>query len=142
MYSYSSWKNYWEGSLKRDNENLGTVSTQMISVMGNYGVSSKLNLLFNVPYVSTKASAGTLHGMKGVQDLSLFVKWMPMEKEMLGGVFSLYGIGGISFPITDYVADFLPLSIGMHSKTASARMMADYQTGSLFRDGFGNLCDP
>ena len=132
MYSYSSWKNYWEGSLKRSNENLGTVSTQVISVMGNYGVSSKLNLLFNVPYVSTKASAGTLHGMKGVQDLNLFVKWMPLETEMLGGVFSLYGIGGISFPITDYVADFLPLSIGMRSKTASARLMADYQTGSLF----------
>jgi hypothetical protein len=121
-----------EGSLKRDNENLGTVSTQVISVMGNYGVSSKLNLLFNVPYVSTKASAGTLHGMKGVQDLSLFVKWMPIEKEMLGGVFSLYGIGGISFPLTDYVADFLPLSIGMRSKTASARLMTDYQTGSIF----------
>ena len=29
MYAYSSWKNYWEGTLKRDNQNLGTVSTQM-----------------------------------------------------------------------------------------------------------------
>lgn len=29
MYSYSSWKNYWEGTLKRDNLNNGTISTQM-----------------------------------------------------------------------------------------------------------------
>ena len=56
MYSYSSWKNYWEGTLKRDNENLGTVSTQMIGVMGTYGVSKKLNVLFGAPYVITKAS--------------------------------------------------------------------------------------
>lgn len=135
MYSYSSWRDYWEGTLKRDNENLGTVSTKMIGLMGNYGISSKLNVLFSVPYVKTKATAGTLHGMEGIQDLSLFVKWMPVEKEMLGGIFSLYGIGGVSFPLTNYVADFLPLSIGLHSKTASARIMADYQTGSFFVTG-------
>jgi len=64
MYSYSSWKNYWEGTLKRDNQNLGTVSTKMIGVMGNYGISKKLNVLFGIPYVQTKASAGTLHGQK------------------------------------------------------------------------------
>ena len=135
MYSYSSWKNYWEGPLKRNNQNLGTVSTQMFSVMGAYGISSKLNVLFGVPYVKTKASAGTMHGMKGIQDLNLFVKWMPVEKEMMGGTFSLYGIGGVSFPLTNYVVDYLPLSIGMRSKTASARLMADYQTGSLFITG-------
>lgn len=135
MYSYSSWKNYWEGSLKRDNQNIGTISTQMFGLMGNYGITSKLNVLFGLPYVKTKASAGTMHSMKGIQDLSLFVKWLPVEKEMLGGVFSLYGIVGVSFPLTNYVADYLPLSIGLHSKTASARLMADYQTGSFFVTG-------
>lgn len=132
MYSYTSWKNYWEGGLKRNNLNLGTLSTQTFSVMGNYGITSKLNLLFNVPYIKTKASAGTMHGMKGVQDLSLFVKWMPVEKEMLGGVISVYGIVGASVPLTNYAADYLPLSIGMRSKTASLRLMGDYQTGSFF----------
>ena len=46
LYGYSSWKNYWEGTYKRDNANLGTVSTQMLGVMGNYGITNKLNLLF------------------------------------------------------------------------------------------------
>ena len=135
MYSYSSWKNYWEGTLKRDNLNLGTVSTQMIGLMGNYGITSKLNVLFSVPYVKTKATAGTMHSMQGIQDLSLYVKWMPIEKNMLGGTFSLYGIGGLSVPLSNYVADFLPLSIGLRTKTASARVMADYQTGSFFVTG-------
>src|SRR4051812_13349089 len=63
MYSYSSWKKYWEGTSKRENLNLGRVSTQMAGVMGNYGLTRKLNLLFIVPWVKTKASAGTMHGM-------------------------------------------------------------------------------
>jgi hypothetical protein len=135
MYSYSSWKYYWEGTLKRDNENLGKVSTQMYSVMGNYGITRKLNALFSVPYVKTKASAGTLHGLDGIQDLSLFLKWRPVQQKMGNGKFSLFGIAGVSFPLSNYAADFLPLSLGLRSKTASARIMADYQIGNLFATG-------
>jgi hypothetical protein len=137
MFSSSSWKNYWEGTFKRDNANLGTVSTQAFSLMGAYGVSGKLNLLFGAPYIKTKASAGTLQGMQGIQDLSLFVKWMPIEKELGPGTFSLYGIGGLSVPLTNYVADFLPLSIGLRSRTASARLMLDYQIDSWFATASG-----
>lgn len=132
MYSYSSWKNYWEGQLKRQNLNMGTVSTQAISLMGAYGVSDKLNVLFGAPYIKTKASAGTLHGMKGIQDLNLFIKWMPIEKQLGKGTFSLYTIGGISAPLTNYTPDFLPLSIGLRSKTASARLMLDYEMNNIF----------
>jgi hypothetical protein len=135
MYSYSSWKNYWEGTLKRENLNLGKVSTQMFGVMGNYGLTRKLNLLFSAPYVKTKATAGTLHSMNGIQDLSLFVKWRPYQKKMGNGRLSLFGIAGISFPLSNYTPDFLPLSIGLHSTTASARIMADYQQGNLFATG-------
>ncbi|PWV48333.1 transporter [Chitinophaga sp. S165] len=127
MYSYSSWKNYWEGTLKRDNENLGTVSTKMAAVMGNYGISKRLNVLFSVPYVKTKASAGTLQGMDGLQDLSLFLKWRPLQKEMGKGKLSVFGIAGVSFPLTDYTPDYLPLSIGLRSKTALGRLMVDYK---------------
>lgn len=132
MYSYSSWKNYWEGTLKRNNLNLGTVSAQSISLMGAYGVSDKLNILFGAPYIKTKASAGTMRGMSGIQDLNLFVKWMPIEKQLGPGTFSLYTIGGISVPLTNYVADHLPLSLGLRSKTASARLMVDYEWNNIF----------
>ena len=135
IYGYSSWKNYWEGTFKRDNANLGTVSFQMVSVMGNYGITKKLNVMFGLPYISTKASQGTLHGLKGIQDLSFWVKWMPIEKQLGSGTISLYTIGGYSFPVSDYVADFLPLSIGLRSKNLSLRGMVDYQLGSWFATG-------
>jgi len=132
MFGYSSWKNYWEGTLKRENLNLGTVSTQMYNVMGNYGITNKLNVLFGLPYVKTKASAGQLNGQEGLQDLSLWVKWKPFSKKIGSGRLSLFAIGGYSFPVSDYTGDFLPMSVGLESKNLSIRGMADYQRGSWF----------
>jgi hypothetical protein len=132
MFGYSSWTNYWEGTLKRENLNLGDVSTQMYSVMGNYGITNKLNVLFGLPYVKTKASAGQLNGQEGLQDLSLWVKWRPISKKIGSGRLSVFAIGGYSFPVSDYTGDFLPMSIGLESKNLSLRGMVDYQKGSWF----------
>ena len=128
----SSWKKFWEGTNKRDNANLGTVSTTAAMLMGNYGVTNKLNVLFGLPYIKTKASAGQLAGQKGLQDLSLFVKWVAKEKHIGKGHLKGIVIGGYSTPTSDYTADLLPLSIGLKSKTAMLRLMADYETGNWF----------
>lgn len=132
MYGYSSWKNYWEGTLKRENLNLGTVSTSMFSVMGNYGINNKWNVLFGVPYIKTKASAGQLAGQDGLQDLSLWLKWKVYSKKLGNGRLSLLAIGGVSFPVSDYTADLLPLSIGLRSKNLTLRAMGDYQIDKLY----------
>ena len=132
VYTHSSWDQYWEGNFKRENANLGSVTTQMLGVMGNYGISNKLNVLFGVPYVQTKASAGQLNSMKGVQDLSLWIKWMPVQTNIGKGSLTLYGVGGYTFPLTDYTPDFLPMSIGLRSKTLSLRGMIDYEVNNLF----------
>ena len=132
MYGYSSWKNYWEGTLKRENLNLGTVSMNMFSIMGNYGITDKLNVLFGLPYIKTKASAGQLNGQEGIQDLSLWIKWKAYTRKIASGRLSLFAIGGYSIPASDYTADFLPMSIGLESKNLSLRAMADYQKGSWF----------
>lgn len=127
LYNYSSWDHYWEGTLKRSNENLGTVSSQSVMYMANYGITDDLNIMAGIPYVWTKASAGTLHGLKGIQDLSVFAKWRFLKKNTGKHRLSVFGIAGISTPSSDYVADFLPLSIGLHSTNLMVRGMADYQ---------------
>lgn len=132
IYQRSSWNKYWEGTFKRENLNFGTVSTKSVALMGNYGVSDKLNIIFSLPYVETKASAGTMGGAKGLQDISFTVKYMPFEKTIGKATYSLYALGGLSAPISDYPADYLPLSIGLKSKTASLRLMGDYQRGRFF----------
>ncbi len=128
----SSWKNYWEGTSKRENLNLGRVSTTYAMVMGNYGITDKLNVLFALPYMKTTAGSGQLAGQKGFQDLSMFVKWIAKEKRIHKGDIKAILIAGLSAPVSDYTPDLLPLSIGLGSKTASFRLMLDYQLGNWF----------
>jgi hypothetical protein len=135
VYDYSSWDHYWEGTFKRDNENLGTVSTQMGMYMPNYGITNNLNVMASVPYVWTKASEGVLHGMKGFQDLSVFVKWRPLVKSFGENKFSLFAVGGVTTPLSDYVIEFLPMSIGLGSTNLIARGMIDYRRGIFTATG-------
>ena len=132
-YMHSSWKEYWEGTTKRENKNLGTVTTQSLMLMSNYGISDKVNVLATVPYVWTDASAGTLHGMKGFQDIELDVKYQFYSTKVgKKGKLSLMAVGGFSTPLTKYENDFLPMSIGLGSTNLSGRLTVDYQNGIFF----------
>ena len=131
-YGYSSWNHYWEGTYYRSNQNIGTVTTQMVSVMGIYGITKNLNVVAMAPYIWTHASAGTLTGQHGVQDLSAWLKWRAVDQHLGNGTFSVFVLGGASVPLTNYIAAYLPLSIGLQSKTLSARLIADYQVGHFF----------
>jgi hypothetical protein len=93
--------------------------------------------MVGAPYVWTHATAGTLHGEHGIQDLSAWLKWLAVEQNIGKGVLSVYAMGGASIPLTNYIADYLPLAIGLHSKTLSGRLMADYQQGNFFVTAFG-----
>lgn len=135
MYVNDSWTEYWEGTFKRKNDNIGKISTQMFGVMGAYGITDKLNVLFSAPYVKTKATKGTLGGLDGVQDLALMAKYKAVEKKFGNSRLSVYAIGRVSVPLTNYVADYLPLSIGMQSKTAGIRGLVDYQFTKFFVSG-------
>lgn len=133
-YGHDSWTSYWEGGLKRENENVGTLTTKNVTWMGTYGLTDNLNLIAMLPFVSTKASGGTLHGQDGLQDLTLAAKYHLVRKG------SFNGFVGAAFgtPVSDYVFDLLPLSIGLHSKRLSGRILVNYSTSwGLFSDATG-----
>ena len=132
-YMHSSWNEYWEGTTKRTNKNLGTVTTQSAMFMTNYGITDQLNALVTIPYVWTDASAGTLHGMKGFQDIELDLKYNFLTTKIGSkGKLNLIAVGGFSTPLTNYENDFLPMSIGLGSTNLSGRLTVDYQTGIFF----------
>jgi hypothetical protein len=131
-YMHSSWNEYWEGTTKRNNLNLGTVTTQSVMYMTSYGITDKLNVLVNVPYVWTNASAGTLHGMKGFQDIDVDLKYEFYNAKIGKGDLSLIGLVGVTTPLSNYENDFLPMSIGLGSTNLSGRLTADYQNGLFF----------
>ena len=97
-------------------------------MVGVYGVTHRLNLLSNVPYIWTEASQGVLHGMNGVQDLSIAAKYTLLEREQSPvGALRLLGVFAAAFPLTDYTPDFQPLSIGSASTRLSWRGTASMQ---------------
>lgn len=95
--------------------------------MSNYGIKNNLNVMVGLPWVSTKATAGTLQGLNGLQDISLAVKWKALTKKFAKGKISLFGVGELTTPTSNYVIDFLPLSIGLGSTNISAKLIANYQ---------------
>lgn len=123
MYGYSAWDHYWENTMKRENFNIGTLTTQSAMIMPAYGISKRVNVILSLPYVWTSASAGNLMGQHGVQDISA---WLKVNAVQVGG-FSLHGIVGGSIPVGSYVPDFLPMSIGLQCRTATLRLLANYR---------------
>lgn len=123
MYGKSDWNWYWENTLKRENYNIGTHTTQSASLMVAAGLTKRVNLIVNLPYVWTSTSAGNLMGQRGFQDLS---GWVKVNAVRYKG-FSLHGIVGASTPLSDYVPNFMPMSIGMGAKTVSGRLLANYR---------------
>jgi hypothetical protein len=123
MYGHSSWNQYWENTLKRENYNIGTHTTQSVSIMPAFGISRRVNVILNLPYVWTSTSAGNLMGQKGIQDLSA---WLKVKAFQAGG-FSLNAIVGGSVPLGTYVPSFMPMSIGMQCRTFTGRLLANYR---------------
>ena len=132
VYGYSSWSKYWEGQTLRTNENIGTVSSNSVWAMVNYGISDRLNVIAMVPYISNNASAGTLIGHSGLQDASLIVKWDCYGSKFKKFFYNFIAFGGFSTPTTNYVADYLPLSIGLQSSNLMGKLMVDIQKDHWF----------
>lgn len=131
-YAFSSWENYWEGDFKRNNDNIGQLETKSGMLMVNYGISNNLNILASLPYVTTKATRGTLSGLSGFQDAGFFVKWRPLRKQFGKQTLSLFTVAGYTTPTNDYNVDFMPMTIGMGSEVLSGRVIADYKYNKIF----------
>ena len=121
-YSRDQWSEYWEGTLRRTNDNIGTVTTQAVTTTAVYGVASGLNLLASLPHVRTRASLGVLSDMEGWQDVTVGAKWRLLRARVGDrATLGLTALGAVGVPTTDYTPDFLPMSIGLAAKRATAR---------------------
>lgn len=132
VYARDSWDQYWEGTLKRRNGNIGTLATQSITWIGGYGLTDRLSIMAALPYVRTHASQGVLSDVSGLQDLSVAVKYKLLTSEAPSGAFSAFVVGTATVPMSHYTPDFLPLSIGTGDRRASGRLTLSYQSTSAW----------
>jgi hypothetical protein len=130
LYSYESWEEYWEGTLKRLNGNIGTITTSTNLWTANYAITDRLNVIGMVPYVWTRASLGVLHGIQGFQDLTLAAKWSGFEKPApASGTLRGILVASAGIPMSNYNLELLPLSIGTGSTWVSGRGTVNFQSG-------------
>jgi hypothetical protein len=102
---------------------MGIHTTQAFMPMVAIGISDKFNVLVGLPYISTKTSQGNLMGQASLQDVSGWLKYKFIENQ--AGLSVHAAVGG-SLPVSNYVPDFLPMSIGLGARTASARLIGHY----------------
>jgi hypothetical protein len=122
VYGTNHWTDYWENTLKRDNPNIGLLTTQSVTAMMAYGIKRDLNIIAMIPYIKTEASQGNLMGQQGFQDASVFVK---VKSKSYKGI-TAHSVVGFSTPVTNYVPDFMPMSIGLGSSSLIARGILSY----------------
>jgi hypothetical protein len=133
VYAHDSWDEYWEGTLKRRNGNVGTITTQSTTAVGAYEITDRLGIMAAVPYVWTHASQGVLSDMRGIQDLTFSAHYRLVTAEVSGvGAFSAFVVGTAAIPVGNYTPDFLPLSIGTGDRRAAARLTLSYQSPSAW----------
>ncbi len=131
-YSNSQWDQYWEGTLKRRNANVGTFTGQNVMLMSAYGLTKNLNIMAGLPYIWNKSDGGHFSRQQGIQDLSLWLKYRPLKAETSVGTFGLLATGGISIPVNTYIPDMLPYSIGLRSRTASIKGIFHYKIKGIY----------
>lgn len=129
VYTRDQWREYWEGTLKRDNGNIGTLTTSQATWMGAYGLTDRINIMASLPYVWTNASQGVLAGQSGTQDLSVGLKVRAFSTPLTAKG-TLHGIAVLSatMPTSEYTPDFYPMSIGSASTRATARAILSFQS--------------
>ncbi len=132
-YASESWREYWEGTRRRTNDNIGTLTTQSTVLSLGYGVHKRLSAFATMPYVQTNANAGVLSGMQGMQDVTVGLKARlfeitPTPRTKLRAT-ALVG-GGT--PVSNYTPDFLPMSIGLGARHARTRAALHLQDKSNF----------
>src|SRR5688572_18794622 len=128
VYTRDRWEDYWEGTLKRRNGNIGEITTQTSAWVANYGLTDRFNVMGAVPYMWTRASQGVLHGDRGLQDLTLAAKYKFMERTSPAlGTLRAFAVASAGIPMTDYNNELLPLSLGTRSTQLSWRGTLNYQ---------------
>jgi hypothetical protein len=136
LYTQERWNEYWEGTLLRRNGNIGTLTTRTAAVVAHYGLTDRLTAAGMLPYVWTASSQGTLAGSRGVQDVTVALKYRVLDTRFTErGTLSGMVVAEAGAPASGYTPDFLPFSIGMGARRASGRFTLHFEsTGAWFID--------
>jgi len=129
-YDMGSFDRYWEGGYLRSNETIATVDRNTVLPMAAIGILDDLNFYIGLPFISTDSSepnGGKFTGARGFQDIGFALKYRTIQKTLGNGELSVLTTAGFSTPLTNYLSDYKPYSIGSGAPEFSLRAISQYQ---------------
>lgn len=130
IYDHGAFDKYWEGGYLRSNGTIATVRRNTVLPMVAIGFFDRLNLIAAAPYIQTESSepnGGKFAGAKGFQDLSLALKAEVVNRQAEKGELAFLATLGFSTPLTNYLSDYRPYSIGFGANELSLRGILQYK---------------
>jgi hypothetical protein len=139
VYGHDSWDEYWEGTRKRSNGNIGTFTRQSVMGMFSLGITDKINLLGGLPWMKTDPSAGQMKGAKGLQDWGVWIKANALDLEMGKASLGFYPVVGLTGPASNYAVDYLPFALGFGAYELMGRavVILEHEKGFYLRGSYG-----
>lgn len=127
-YAHESYDTYFVGGTSTQNPNLGTIATRSITLFASTGITDKLDVVINLPYIKATAKQGYWQDQRGLQDGAFYLKYQPLRYQLGNlGEASVLLAGGISTPFSRYVAD-APVAIGHHSTNLDGRVAGHFKS--------------
>ena len=109
------------------------VSVQTIGVYAEYGLLDRLDLIVNLPFITTTAENENLPQMSEFQDLSMHAKYAIVNPD--NSKFLLTGALGFVVPASDY-DPLVPVTVGTHVFCTQGSLAGLVRLGGSF---FGEL---
>lgn len=128
--AYGNFDRYWEGNFLRENQTIATVSRNSLMPMVALGITKNLTFFAGAPYISTESSepnGGRFEGASGFQDLLIAAKYRFLNWEKEKGHLTSFATLGFSTPVSNYLPDYMPYSLGLGAPELSYRLISQYQ---------------
>jgi hypothetical protein len=134
-YEYGQFDHYWEGETLRKNATIAQVQRRTTMVMAAYGITRRLDVYVGLPYVSTNSTTpngGKFAGASGIQDLTLGLKYEALRRKGENGELTAFGSVVFSTPVSNYLSDYQPYSLGIGAPQLAWRGLIEYEWNNGF----------
>ncbi len=134
-YEYGQFDHYWEGETLRKNGTIAKVQRRTSLVMAAYGITNRLNAYVGLPFVSTNSTTpngGKFAGTTGIQDLTLGLKYEAFRYQGEKGEWTAFGSVTFSTPVSNYLSDYQPYSLGIGAPQLAWRGLIEYEWNNGF----------
>lgn len=126
-YTAEGYDEFWVGDTRVSDPGVGKVDIQSLTLWFQWGLTDKLAVVANLPYVDADSDGLGGFADSGLQDFSLLFKYRLLS----AGPHTLLGGAGVRTAAGDYEGN-LPVDLGDDTTDTLFRLVYQYQAGPFY----------